>query len=293
MALTGRQFTIARGDAQVTAVEVGGGLRRYRVGDIDVTATYPDDVLPPKCCGCVLVPWPNRLRGGAYRFDEEDLQLALTEPKGGNAIHGLGRWARWAPVVHEAARVTLGLDLVPQTGWPFEVRVEVTYALGADGLEVEVRATNTGARRAPFGAGCHPYVSTRGAALDEMALTLPAARHVVVDDRQIPIGTEPVEDAGLDFRASRRLGEQRMDDGFTVLTGREAVVAGPNGGARVRFDEAVTHLQAFTVGDLGGGGPAVAVEPMTCAADAFNSGDGLRVLEPGEAFAFSWGVLPL
>ena len=34
----------------------------------------------------------------------------------------------------------------------------------------------------------------------------------------------------------------------------------------------------------------LAVEPMTCAPDAFNSGDGLVVLRPGESVAGSWGV---
>jgi aldose 1-epimerase len=34
----------------------------------------------------------------------------------------------------------------------------------------------------------------------------------------------------------------------------------------------------------------VAIEPMTCAPDAFNSRDGLRVLGPGESFRGRWGV---
>jgi aldose 1-epimerase len=293
MPLTGRQFTITADDAEVTVVEVGAGLRRYAVGGANVTATYPDGVLPPKCCGGVLVPWPNRLREGRYRFDGSELQLAVTEPKTGNAIHGLGRWARWNCVSLERSRVTLALDIPPQTGWPFELGVAVTYALGAGGLTVSLAATNSGERPAPFGAGCHPYISTRGAALADMTVTLPAEEHVRVDAHLIPIGTEPVAGSALDFRSGRAIGEQRLDDGFTALTGREASIVGPHGGARIWYDEAVGYLQAFTVEDLGGSGPAVAVEPMTCAADAFNSGAGLRVLEPGETFAFRWGITPL
>jgi aldose 1-epimerase len=34
----------------------------------------------------------------------------------------------------------------------------------------------------------------------------------------------------------------------------------------------------------------LAVEPMTCAPNAFNSGEGLLVLEPGEVFRGSWGI---
>jgi aldose 1-epimerase len=34
----------------------------------------------------------------------------------------------------------------------------------------------------------------------------------------------------------------------------------------------------------------VAVEPMTCAANAFTTGDDLSVLEPGASWQGEWGV---
>ena len=37
---------------------------------------------------------------------------------------------------------------------------------------------------------------------------------------------------------------------------------------------------------------SIAVEPMTCAPNAFASGDGLVVLEPGEEHAAAWGITP-
>jgi aldose 1-epimerase len=36
----------------------------------------------------------------------------------------------------------------------------------------------------------------------------------------------------------------------------------------------------------------LAVEPMTCAPNAFQSGDGLRMLAPGETFSATWGISP-
>jgi len=35
---------------------------------------------------------------------------------------------------------------------------------------------------------------------------------------------------------------------------------------------------------------SIAIEPMTCKADAFNSGDGLIVLSPNEKFKGEYGV---
>jgi aldose 1-epimerase len=37
---------------------------------------------------------------------------------------------------------------------------------------------------------------------------------------------------------------------------------------------------------------SVAVEPMTCAPNAFRSDDGLIRLEPGESHSGSWGIAP-
>jgi aldose 1-epimerase len=36
----------------------------------------------------------------------------------------------------------------------------------------------------------------------------------------------------------------------------------------------------------------LAIEPMTCAPDAFNSGAGLLVLQPGEEHSSTWGISP-
>jgi aldose 1-epimerase len=298
MALTGRQFTVAAGQHEATIVEVGAGLRRYAHAGTDVTFTYADDALPPKGCGAVLVPWPNRLRHGRYTFDGEALQLPLSEPSTGNASHGLGRWARWVPVRVDVSTVTLGLDIVPQTGWPFEVRVEVSYEMHAeDGLSVIAVARNTGSRRAPFGAGFHPYVALRGRALPDVTVQVPADERIVVDEAKIPIGSQSVAGTPFDLRGSRRLGELRLDDAFTGLArsgGRAAVeVRTRDGGARVWLDESFRYVQVFTPDVIAGDRTGVAVEPMTCAADAFNTGTGLIVLAPGDTWTGSWGIQPI
>jgi len=43
----------------------------------------------------------------------------------------------------------------------------------------------------------------------------------------------------------------------------------------------------------GGGRRSVAVEPMTCAPNAFRSGDGLIPLEPEQTHTGTWGIAPL
>lgn len=298
MTLSGAEYVIEAGPHRVTVVEVGAGLRSYTVDGADVTASYGDDELPPKGCGITLVPWPNRIRDGKYTFAGTEYQLPLTEPAAHNAIHGLGRWERWTVLRHEADAVTLRLDIVPQNGYPFEVRVDVTYALHPEqGLRVTQTATNRGGRAAPFGAGAHPYLSTRGQALTDTVLELPAGEVLVIDDQQVPTGRRPVAGSDHDLRQARQLGELRLDDGFTGLQtsgGRGvAEVRTSDGGARLWFDETYQFLQVFTRDAAGRGWPAIAIEPMTCAPDAFNNGMGLLTLEPGATWTGSWGIVPL
>ncbi|MEP7178828.1 MAG: aldose 1-epimerase family protein [Pseudonocardiales bacterium] len=298
MPLTGQQFDIAAGDHEATVVEVGAGLRRYAHHGADVTFTYSEIEIAPRGCGVVLVPWPNRLRGGRYTFDGTTYQLPLTEPLAGNAIHGLGRWARWVLVGHERSAVTLALDIVPQPGFPFQIRVEVTYALDAEhGLSVTAVARNTGTQRAPFGAGFHPYLATHGHALGDVTVQVPARDRIVLDEAKVPVGVQPVAGTRYDLRRGRRLGELRMDDVFTGLAtvgGRSAVeVRTHSGGAQLWFDETFRYIQVFTPDAVAQGRVGVAVEPMTCPADAFNSGTSLIVLEPSQLWTGSWGIQPL
>lgn len=294
MPLTGKQFTIRAGEHELTAVEVGGGLRRYTHAGTDVVAPYAEDELPPNGAGQVLMPWPNRLAGGRYTFAGRQYQVPITEVARGNANHGLARWARWAPVAVNASSVTLGCDIPPQTGWPFEVRAEMTYALHPDhGLTVTAVARNHGENPAPFGAGFHPYVSVRGHRLDDVTMQVPARQRFVTDEAQLPVGTQDVSGTPYDFGRARRLKTLRMDDTFTAPGPNTVDVRTSSGGAHVWYDSAFGYLQVFTTEALESGPPAIAVEPMTCPANAFNTATGLLVLEPGDAWTGTWGITPI
>jgi len=244
------------------------------------------------------VPWPNRLRGGRYSFGSVSYQLPITEPARGNAIHGLARWARWAPVAQGPASITLAIDLVPQSAWPFEVRVEVTYALHPEfGLVVTARASNDGVSPVPFGAGFHPYLSLHGQPLNDVTLMVPASRRLLLDEALVPVGVQDVTNTPYDLRLGQKLSALRLDDALTGLAVRDgrgtAEVRTKSGGARVWFDQTFQYVQVFTADDFRGGVPAVAVEPMTCPADAFNSGVGLIIIQPGGSWSGSWGITPL
>ena len=243
------------------------------------------------------MPWPNRIRDARYEFDGATQQLAASEPDKGNAIHGLGRWSRWSRVRGGDGELTLRFDVPPQKGYPFPVRCETTYRLDAsDGLTVTLTAKNRGSVPAPFGAGQHPYLAAYGHRIDDVTLQLPARTGIDLDDKGIPVGAHRL--AGVDdFRRGRRLRERRFDDAFTDLarTDGRAVfeLRTRSGGTRLWCDESFGYAQVFTVDELTPGHAGIAIEPMSCPANAFNSGDGLVVLEPGATWTGSWGVTPI
>src|SRR5436190_6409133 len=119
MVPSGRQHRIAHGDQEAIVVEVGGGLRTYRAGGQDVLDGYGEDEMCTAARGQLLLPWPNRIAGGCYRFDGNQLQLPLTEPEQDNAIHGLVRFAAWTATEVEPGRVVMEHLLHPQPGYPF------------------------------------------------------------------------------------------------------------------------------------------------------------------------------
>lgn len=291
MALSGTRYPIEAGGYRAEIAEVGAALAGLWHADEPVTVDCRPDQLPPKSCGCVLVPWPNRIRDGRYRFDDVDYQLPLTEPAKLNASHGLVKWARWQCLEQRPDTVLMGHDVVPQTGYPFEIRLRLRYTVAADGLSVRLSAGNLGSAVAPFGAGFHPYLELADHSLDDAELLIPAASVLRTDDRQIPLERLPVDGTAFDLRRLRPLGELRLDHGFAELTGSVAVVRTERRRLELHWDAAFGYLQVFTPpGGITPGRNAVAIEPMSCPANAFNSGDGLHRLAPGGEWTGSWGI---
>jgi aldose 1-epimerase len=296
---SGEQFEIVHGQQRATIVEVGGGIREYLVGDRPVLDPYPTSAMCDGGHGAPLIPWPNRLGDGRYRFDGVDYQVALSEPANHNAIHGFLRWRPWQAMTREPNRVIVGTRLYPLTGYPFTLAVRIEYGLDEDGLSVRTSATNLGDSACPYGAGQHPYLSPGEGLIDACTLEVAAATRIVTDaERQLPTGRETVAGGVYDFSSPRVIGEQQIDDPFTDLTrdhsGRAVCRLTAPDGATVELwvDENYPFLELFTGDTLRPSRrrTGLAVEPMTCAPNAFQGGEGLIRLEPGQTHASHWGV---
>ncbi|MEV5489569.1 aldose 1-epimerase family protein [Streptomyces bobili] len=298
---TGRQLTLRHGPHSVVVVELGAALRSYSVGERAVLDGFAAQDRITGGRGQILVPWPNRIRDGRYRWNGGDQQLPLTEPTGGNAIHGLLRWTSWHVVESSDSRAVLEVSLWPQPGYPFHLHVRAEYALGDGGLEVAVTARNLDTSAAPYGFGQHPYITAGTAVVDQAVLTVPAQTWLRTDERGLPVAAEPVAGTPYDLRTPQTVGARQLDTPFGDLdrdTDGRAVVrlAHPSGalGTDVWLGEGADYVQLYTGDTLPPGERrrAIAVEPMTCPPDAFRSGTALVGLGPGEWHTVRWGIRP-
>ncbi|KQY77775.1 galactose mutarotase [Microbacterium sp. Root1433D1] len=298
--LSGRQLRIAAHGYRAEIASIGATLRTLTSGGRDLVVPFEPDSLRPGYRGATLAPWPNRIVGGRYRYAGREHQLPLTEPERAHALHGLLTWVEFEDRLVLDDRVVLVAVILPQAGYPFRVEVEVDYRLDAGGLHQTVTAHNVGADAAPWGTGPHPYLVAGPGAVDDWYLSLPASEVLTVTpDRLSPVTVEPVsQHPQWDFRTSRRIDDVFIDHAFTGLARTAGVaevrlLADDGHGVGMEWDDRCPWVQVHTADT-----PTVAethriglaVEPMTCPPDAFNSGVDLVTLAPGATYAASWRI---
>lgn len=299
--MTHTEHQISFGPYTATITARGGALRELRHDGRDLVIGFDADGEIPDYRGVICAPWPNRLADGRYVFDGREFQAEVNEPERGTALHGLVFGALWELQDLTDASVRLGARIAPGRGYPGELDVSVQYELHADGLRSTVRAENIGANAAPYGVCPHPYLVAGAAPLDDWSVQIPATEFMeVTPDRLLPRGMAGVEGHEFDFRAGRVLGAVEIDHAFTGLIAAEDGLAAvrvydPSGtGVELEWDRQWPWLQIHTADKPAG--PTrlgLAVEPMTCPPDAFNSGTDVIRLAPGQSHEASWTIRAL
>lgn len=284
---TGIQYQIQHDDLTAVVTEVGATLRSLQWRGKEMLWTFEQDEAPQGFAGATLMPWPNRIRDGAYTFDGTDYLLPVNEHVRQTALHGFVFATPWALVRRSDQEITLSTVVYPQIGWPGVLHAEVTYRVDEDGLTTTYRATNAGTVDIPFGYGTHPLFAFDD--IGAVEVTSPFSKELLVDERLLPTEVVDIPKAS-DFRKARVLGDTEFDTAFTGVDGAwEIVLRGSEHTVTVWADERHPWVQIFTRPERSG----IAVEPMTCGPDAFNEGpthDDLIRLAPAESAEGTWGV---
>lgn len=301
---TGSGIELVAGGLTAVIDPVGAALARLTWHGRDLLVPRSGSGPAPPYAGALLVPWPNRIVDGRYRFAGRPHQLELTEPERHHALHGLATDARFDVAHCDGSEIRLVADLPAAPGYPWPLRVEAAFALGSVGFTQSVRTTNAGDGVAPYGCGFHPYLVAGTGPLDDWHLELPAATvQLTTGPRLLPGQCEAVEHdpARFDFRRSRRLGDMRLDHAFTDLAAdadrrvRARLTDATGAGVELTWDAALRWVQVCTADtrEPGSHRSGLAIEPMTCPPDAFGSGRDVIELGPGEGVTHAWTARPL
>lgn len=255
----------------------------------------------------LLYPFPSRIRHGIYRFGDEEYALPLNETSRDHALHGFVQDKPFVVVSQETTPVHAQLVLRHDysgaiTGYPFPFALTVTYELVQASqlppgplpndrmcaVRISYSALNTGTKPCPAAFGWHPYFTLSEAPIDELTLSLPARTAILLDETMIPNGRSAVEPAAtinlrnrmldtpfsLEPAAAATTGEPFVETILTASkTGIRLIVGQETGAGKLNFLVCYTPPRR----------DSVAIEPQTASVNAFNSGDGLAILDPGDA----------
>lgn len=247
--------------------------------------------------GAKLSPFPNRIAGGKYSFNGESYKLRTNDSKGNNALHGFVFNKPFELVGHSEGQFECSAEFSyahngKDAGFPFPFKINIEYVFSQDGLECETNIVNTGTTPMPLGDGWHPYFKT-GTKADRLQLCLPKAKLVELDDNLIPTGKL------LEFKD--------FEDCLVAIGNREfdTCLALETNGHDTTYFELYDPDRDISLSIWQESGPgkynyvqlyipqdrqSIAIEPMTCAPDAFNNNMGLITLQPGEKFNGKYGV---
>jgi aldose 1-epimerase len=300
--VSGDEYELRAGGYTAVVTARAAALRRLQFRGRDLIVPSPAGGPIPDYRGIIAAPWPNRIRDGEYTFEGVDCGAPINEPERGCALHGLAFAMDWALESRTEASVALSCIIEPTPGYPFALRLTANYRVDENGLHNSVTARNAGERPAPYGVCPHPYLVAGPAPLDQWTLQVPAGTFLeVTPDRLLPLAPRTVAGHEFDFRKPRVIRATEIDHAFTDLAfddgGRAQVIVRDPGGTGVglAWDRACPWLQVHTADKkpplpnrLG-----LAVEPMTCPPDAFNSGQDVVRLAAGDSHEASWTIFAL
>ena len=255
-------------------------------------AAYPLKVF----AGSVLAPWQNRLAKGEWVDDSGNLhKLPINEPDRNNAHHGLVFDSEFSIQHRSNNSVVLETNFASPNGYPFNLSIRVSYLLDGNGLSCEFNAANGGDKAAPFVIGFHPYFTIGNP--ERAKLTLPAQSFYTQNENKVPIEKQNVAGSGYDFRVGKHLTGVRLDDTFTDFgfVNGEAVSVLETEDWKIELSQSenlgyiVVYLTDSYESEVGNVS-AIALEPASGPPNAFNSKDGLVVIEPASTFSGSWSV---
>ena len=298
-------FQNARLGTKLSIVPACGGFlselqmpyKESKINCIDGNATFEEWKADGFYKSAWLLPFPNRLKGGKYEFEGKEYAFPINDLSCQNALHGFvfDQVMNLQKVELFDSYAEFHLEYIYEgelAHYPFPFRLQMNYRLEEQRLVCEAKIRNTEKGNIPIGLGFHPYFQFPTAKVDELYLQLPQCEQIEVDERMIPTGKQiPF----ADFKSPSKIEGKTFDTCFKATASEsstsstyEIQLKDLQNQLQLTYfqDAAFPYFQIFTPSHR----KSIAIEPMTCNIDAFNNGEGLIVLKPGETWQGSFGV---
>ena len=244
---------------------------------------------------------------GQYSFFGQKYSLNINENGTyTNALHGLLANKQLTVVgtnfTESSGTLTLSLDyLGTDQGYPFHMSIMISYTLSNQGFSVALNVTNTMPDSPlPLYVGWHPYFACTAYKAVVTLDPCTAWNHVTMDSNFDPTG---VTQLNTTFDGSSPIGgtlntPHFYDDEFkarepaSVCHDLKTRLYDPDSGQTVVLWQAPNFrfVHVFTGSMSRIGENAVAIEPMSAMADAYNNHDHLSTLSGGETWTGEFGV---
>lgn len=235
-----------------------------------------------------LSPYVCRLKHGQYHFQGKNYQTSRFF-LGPHAIHGLFYDAPFTLTGHQKEEdycsITLGYAYDgSEKGYPFNLHLKIEYRLLQDGrLELYSTVTNTGSLDCPIGDGWHPYFRL-DEPVDKCTLQIHTPyKRAEMDEEIIPNGQLQTDER---FEQPFPLKNVKLDDCFALenpdLSHPVATYSSATTDLHIYAGSMYPYLQVYTPDHR----ESIALENLSSLPDAFNNGQGLRVLSPAQEATF-------
>jgi len=225
----------------------------------------------------LLSPWVNRVRNGNYSFEGRNYQLPINEENLGNAIHGLLARKPFSHLIEGSKAIVRFKYQSEEKAYPFPFETCLTYEFDENNVfHMQFEAINTGNGNMPFACGWHPYFKLPEGELSDWNIRFDSLSKFHSDSQMIPLREES-------YGASQgvNLGQEKLDNVFRLKPLDKHITVFENGKSRLTLEQSSIDFP-FLVVFAPENENCLAIEPMTANTDAFNTGDGLRILAPGE-----------
>jgi len=186
--------------------------------------------------------------------------------------HGFARNLPWEVTeqsTNQQASITVTLKSNEQTkqGYPFDFRLDFTYILKENTLELIYRHQNLSPESMPFATGIHPYFSVPDK--DKLEFAIPSTQYQIKGDANIKT-----------FNGKFDFSQEEIDFAFINLSSNIATVIDRERQLKltVEYDDNYVTLVFWTQKNQN----FYCLEPWSAPRNALNTGDNLIIAKPGE-----------